>query len=185
MMKIANLTALVFTLSLSLAAIQPTSVMALGLTDILEAGKGHLKDLGDRWNHDDEHVEGDSLYSGTFRDDDIGRDGVHYVDGTVSIVRAESGSDEFYIQLNRDFKAGLAPDLYLYVADRKVVNERSFDKATTLEVSKLKSGSGAQYYKLSSEDIWNTLGETDHLEIVIWCKRFHQYMGAATLTESE
>ena len=168
MMKTANLTALVFTLSLSLAAIQPTSAMALGLTDLLEAGKGHLRDLGDRLTHDEEFVYGSDLATGEFRDDDPGVDAAHWAVGTVSIVSTDEG---IFIQLGEDFKAGLAPDLYIYTADRKVVDERSFKRAKTTEVSMLKSGSGAQYYKIDAIPS----------EVIIWCKRFGQFMGAATV----
>ena len=168
MMKTANLTALVFTLSLSLAAIQPTSAMALGLTDLLEAGKGHLKDLGDRWNHDDQYVAGVVTGRGMFRDDDIGRDPAHWTDGTVRTMYSDGKT---FIQFDDDFRNGLAPDLYVYVANSKVVDESTFWAAEAREVSKLQSGSGAQFYEV----------EGDFSEVIIWCKRFGAFMGAATV----
>ena len=175
MMKTANLTALVFTLSLSLAAIQPTSAMALGLTDLLEAGKGHLRDLGDRLTHDDEYAKGDVVSTSEFRNDDVGRDAVHWANGGLSLV-ADDDDDEYYIQLNSDFRTGPAPDLYIYIAGSKVVDEASFWAAKPLEISKLESGSGAQFYELPEH-----IDVSEHVEVIIWCKRFGAFIGAATL----
>ena len=51
--------ALAFMMSLSAVGGLSTSAMALGFSDLLEAGKGHIKDLGDRWNHEDMYIDGD------------------------------------------------------------------------------------------------------------------------------
>ena len=166
--------ALAFMMSLSAVGGLSTSAMALGFSDLLEAGKGHIKDLGDRWNHEDMYIDGDEQATAMFRDDDIGRDVAHWTDGTVSITRTSDGAD--FIQFHDDFANGLAPDLYVYVADRKVVDEGSFWDANVVEVSKLESGSGAQYYELPVN-----FEDEDHVEIVIWCKRFGAFMGAASV----
>ena len=55
------------------------------------------------------------------------------------------------------------------------MDEGSFWDANVVEVSKLESGSGAQYYELPVN-----FEDEDHVEIVIWCKRFGAFMGAAT-----
>ena len=153
-----------------------TTAQANFLSDALTAVTGHAEDLKDRWTHDDQFVDGTTLASTSFRTTDRGRDGVHYVDGSVSIVWADDG--HVYIQLGEDFKSGLAPDLYIYIADRKVVDEASFDAANTYEIAKLKSGSGAQFYKLPKHADAPMMDM--HLEVLIWCKQIsHQYMGAA------
>ena len=166
--------ALAFMMSLSAVGGLSTSAMALGFSDLLEAGKGHIKDLGDRWSHDDQFIAGDTISTAEFRDDDIGRDAAHWTDGTVRLV--DTG-DSVFIQFEEDFDNGLAPDLYVYVADEEVVDEASFWGANTVEVNKLVSGSGAQYYELPVN-----LEDEDHVEVVIWCKRFGAFMGAATVS---
>ena len=166
--------ALAFMMSLSAVGGLSTSAMALGLTDILEAGKGHLKDLGDRWSHEDVYISGETIATSGFRSDDSGRDSIHWADGTASLVRDASGN--WYVQLGDDFVTGPAPDLYIYVADRKVYDESSFWAADRVELSKLDSGSGAQYYSVDAPG--------EHLELVIWCKRFGAFIGATTLWKS-
>lgn len=167
------LIALSFMMSLSVVGGLSTSATALGLTDILEAGKGHLKDLGDRWNHEDNYISGDVISTSEFRDSDVGRDFIHWANGSVQLVDM---GDAIFIQLGSDFESGPAPDLYIYVADRKVVDEGSFWDSNKVEVSKLQSGSGAQFYELPVD-----IAAEDHIEVVIWCKRFGAFIGAATL----
>lgn len=172
-MKKMNSFVLALSLILSAVAIPHTSVMALGLTDILEAGKGHLKDLTGRLTHEDSYIDGDTINSSEFRKDDIGRDGIHWANGVASLVDM---GDSVFIQLHDDFTTGPAPDLYIYVADRRVYDEGSFWGANTVEVSELMSGSGAQYYELPVDYM-----SEDHIEVVIWCKRFGAFIGAVTL----
>jgi len=171
-----SLIALAFMMSLSAVGGLSTSATALGLTDILEAGKGHLKDLGDRWKHEDEYIGGIEINSADFREDDPGRDPIHWADGTASLVDM---GDSVFIQLDDNFRSGPAPDLYLYVANQRVYDERSFWDAETIEVAKLKSGSGAQFYELPVD-----LNSENHIELVVWCKRFGAYIGAVTLWKS-
>lgn len=173
-MKKLSSIALAFMMSLSVVGGLSTSATALGLTDILEAGKGHLKDLGDRWSHEDSYVSGTTVASSGFRSDDVGRDAIHWADGTASLVMDDSG--RWYIQLQDDFVTGPAPDLYIYVAERKVYDESSFWAANPVELSKLESGSGAQYYSVAAPG--------DHLEVIIWCKRFGAFIGATTVWNS-
>ena len=140
---------------------------------ITDAVTGHVTDIKDRITHDDEYVSGTIVTSAKFRGDDVGRDPAHWTDGTVSLVERDGVR---YLQFADDFNNGLAPDLYIYVADRKVVDEGSFWAAETVEVSKLASGSGAQFYELPAD-----FSVSSDFEVVIWCKRFGAFMGAATL----
>ena len=141
-------------------------------SDIKTAITGHIDDLEDRINHEDTILEGNTLVSGEFRADDPGVDRFHWAAGTASIVTNASG---MYLQLGDDFDTGHAPDLYIYVADSKVVDESSFWSASgRVELAKLESGSGAQVYDLS--------GISDFSEVIIWCKAFGEFMGSATLS---
>ena len=82
-----------------------------------------------------------------------------------------------YVQLNSDFEAGLAPDLYIYVSTSAtpIVDERSFFATTQLELGKLGKGSGASFYEVP--------GGLKPVQVTIWCKRFSQFMGSATLVK--
>ena len=164
------------TLTLSAVAFLSISQMGLATTaqanfldDIGAAISGHTSDIVDRFTHEDEIKEGMYLLTAEFRDDDVGRDAIHWANGSVSFVVAEDG---FFLQLNEDFEAGPAPDLYIYVAEDKVVDEASFWATKTYEVGKVKSSKGASYY-----DVTSMTAQAPH--IVIWCKRFGAFIAAA------
>ena len=143
------------------------------IKDARDAVAGHIDDINERINHEDEHIDGMVIATSEFRRDDVGRDGIHWANGSVSLVSDGSG---LHVQLGGDFESGPAPDLYIYVADQKVVDEGTFWDSETVEISELDSGSGAQHYRLPE-----SLTSQSHLEVVIWCKRFGAFIGAATL----
>ena len=94
----------------------------------------------------------------------------------MSLVWDEA-SDKHYIQLEDNFEAGLAPDLYIYVSTSAtpIVDEKSFFATTQLELGKLGKGSGASFYEVP--------GGLKPIQVTIWCKRFSQFMGSATLVK--
>lgn len=139
----------------------------------LDAITGHIEDITDRINHEDSYAQGSTILSGSFRDDDIGRDLIHWANGSASLIRSAKSD---YIQLGDDFEAGPAPDLYIYTSINKVVDEKTFRMAQTTEIGKLQSGSGAQYYAVSQ-----LFSQQEHKEVIIWCKRFGAFIAAATL----
>ena len=146
-------------------------VNANWLSDIRDAIAGHIDDLEGRINHEDIHIEGMVDSTGKFRSDDIGRDRIHWADGTVFVIIDSEGRR--YIQLDSDFKSGPAPDLFLYVAKEKVFDEISFWEARATEIGKLQSGHGGQFYEVPDGEEFS--------EVIIWCKRFGEFIGAATL----
>ena len=151
---------------------EPASTAQAGLiSDVVDAVAGHVEDAKERITHDDEFIAGTAIASGEFRSDDAGRDSIHWADGSVSVVVNQYGT---FVQLGSDFNSGPAPDLYIYTATSKVVDEESFYNAENLvELGTLQSGSGASYYYV---------GQTDGFtEVIIWCKRFGEYIGAATV----
>lgn len=137
-------------------------------SDVADAIKGHTEDIVSRVIHDDEHIVGTIISNADFREDDVGRDAIHWANGTVSKVEVNG---KLYIQLESNFNSGPAPDLYIYGANQKVFDELSFKQSDPVEISKLKAGSGAQYYEILE----------DHSEIIIWCKRFGEFIGSVTL----
>ena len=144
---------------------------ALSWSDIKEAITGHTTDLIDRYTEDDAFAPGHPYAMSTFREDDIGQDAAHWVRGDVYLMSSQGTN---YVQLGKDFEAGLAPDLYIYASTRAdIVDEESFFDSPQVELGKLIKGTGASFYELP-----------DNLQpksVTIWCKRFSQFMGSANL----
>ena len=144
---------------------------ALSWSDIKEAITGHTTDLIDRYTEDDAFAPGHPSRFGKFREDDVGQDATHWVRGSVYIMQ---GKGTNYVQLGKDFEAGLAPDLYIYASVRAdIVDEESFFDSPQVELGKLIKGTGASFYELPA-----TLQPKS---VTIWCKRFSQFMGSANL----
>ena len=138
--------------------------------DIRDALRGHTIDVIERITHEDQMQSGMYIISTQFRQDDVGRDAIHWANGTISLVLGDD--DNFYLQLHEDFEAGPAPDLYLYIAEDKVVDEDSFHATTVFEVGKLVSSKGASFYEVN--EVPNNMPH-----VVIWCKRFGAFIAAA------
>ena len=134
------------------------------LEDIGAAIGGHIDDVTDRFK-DDEFIPGDRIADFEFT---YSKDSIHYANGTGEIVY-ENG--QAYIQLNEDFAAGLAPDLYIFTSEKRITNQADVNRAVKMNLTKLKKGSGASYYKIDNH--------RNVKSIVIWCKRFNQLMGSA------
>ena len=165
------------------AVVDINSAKAGIFDDVFDAVTGHVTDIKDRITVDEVVIDGKTITSGEFRKDDIGRDPAHWANGTVSVRQADS---KIFLQLESDFESGPAPDLYVYFADRKVVDEGTFWDAKRYEVGKVKRGSGASAYELTDDlrEISKELGlRSAEPEVVIWCKRFGAFIGAASLTK--
>ena len=105
------------------------------------------------------------------------RDRAYWVKGTAQTVR-DFANDKNYVQLQNNFKAGLAPDLYIYISlvDKKIVDEASFNSVEQIELGKLVKGSGASFYEVPAHI------NIQHIQsITIWCKRFGQFMGSTNV----
>ena len=101
---------LILTSSLVLAGL-----LAFGLSGtVRDAVEGHATDITERLTVEDQNADGLVVSYADFRDDDIGRDAAHWVNGSVSLIWDEV-NDKHYIQLEDNFEAGLAPDLYIYL----------------------------------------------------------------------
>ena len=93
---------------------QELSLLAFGLSGtVRDAVEGHATDITERLTVDDQHIDGMLIAYSDFREDDPGNDAAHWVKGSVSLVWDEV-NDKHYIQLENNFEAGLAPDLYIY-----------------------------------------------------------------------
>lgn len=138
--------------------------------DIKDAVTGHYDDYKSR-SLEDMIIDGNKK---KFSVADWSSDSVHYVDGSVSIVEAKDGTK--YVQLNKDFNAGFAPDLYVYLAKGHITSDDQFKgERMKIELGKLIKGEGASYYKIPSY----LNGYVDEeFSVVIHCKRFNEPMGA-------
>ena len=132
-------------------------------TDAWDAITGHVDDVVDR-QKDDEFINGEIIKQSTF---EFTKDSIHWAEGSVEIIKNKDG---YFIQLGKDFEAGLAPDLYIFTSKNKIVNQEDVNNASKDNLKKLVKGSGASYYYIPSKDIKS---------IVIWCKQFNQFMGSA------
>ena len=138
--------------------------------DIADAFTGHVEDVKDRYLTDDQFAEGVKKKM-SFAD--WSSDSIHYVDGSVSIIQNEDGQK--FVQLNEDFSAGLAPDLYVYLAPGHITSDAQFVNGKKLELGKLTKGSGASFYEISK--LLNSY-QDEKFSVVIHCKRFNEPMGS-------
>ena len=171
--KSAIITAAVFVAATAVFIKVATPAYAGLWDDFRDAVSGHVTDIKDRVLNDEVVIDGIVVKTSEFRKDDIGRDNIHWANGSVSAVVSDG---KLYLQLGEDFEAGLAPDLHIYVANAKVVDEKTFWDAETIEISKLSRSKGATAYEIHQMSMYQS-----HLEVVIWCKRFGAFIAAATL----
>ena len=141
---------------------------------IRDAVKGHTDDIIERVTVADAYAPGNVQASNNFRIDDIGRDAAHWANGTVQLKR-DHATGKRYIQLQDNFKAGPAPDLYIYVSKTEtyIVDETSFNQHEQVELGKLSKGSGASFYEVPAGVTVN--------QVTIWCKRFGAFIASTNL----
>lgn len=147
--------------------------------------KGHIDDAISRVlpvDTDDAIISGGILGVGSIDTDAPGQDLVHNASGTISIVSTGIGH---YVQLGNDFTSSPGPDYHVYISlGPKIDDEKDFNLFKSFELGKLERGKGPSNYEVSQE----VLAEIDHLQkfsVVIWCKRFGEYIGSATITWDE
>lgn len=153
---------------LIICAMISTTVHAGWLDDIKTAVGGHISDLKSRFM-DDQVIDGDIIARTQFREEDPGQDMLHHGSGSVYIVNTPTGR---FIQLAPDFFSTPGPDYHVYVSqDTGIDHEDKFVKANQVELGRLIKGSGASYYKLPE----NTLYQS----VTIWCKAFDEFIMSA------
>ena len=166
MNKLLTVLATIVTMFTAIAFFTISNESKAGWFDtIRDAVTGHVEDVIDR-QKDDSFIEGISKKASTFS---WSSDSIHYVDGSVSIIEKDG---QKYVQLGEDFKAGLAPDLYIYLAPGHIDSDADFVNGEKIELGKLVKGSGASFYKIPSS-------LDGKFSVVIHCKRFNEPMGAA------
>ena len=113
--------------------------------------------------------------SSRFRTDAPGQDSVHWGRGGLKYYYAPDGS--ILLELQKDFEVGPGPNLWIYLnRSANIDDEASFaaDDAR-LRLTKLKSFTGSQVYKIKADDFANMKA------ITVWCDSFDQYIASANL----
>lgn len=142
---------------------------AFSFSDIKDAITGHINDAKDRFKND-EIIQGTGIHQSSFT---WSSDSIHYAHGEVEIIKKDN---TLYVQLAKNFSAGFAPDLYIYISKGHIKSDDQFKNNNKIELGKLIKGSGASYYKIPS---FLTQYHNSPFSVVIHCKRFNEPMGAA------
>ena len=170
MNKLLAITGSFVALMLTIAFFTISTESKAGIFDsIKDAVIGHVEDAKDRFK-DDSFIDGVHKKASTFS---WSSDSIHYANGGVSIVKKDG---QKYVQLGTDFSAGLAPDLYIYLAPGHIDSDAEFVNGNKLELGKLIKGSGASFYEIPS---YLNSYQDEPFSVVIHCKRFNEPMGAA------
>ena len=133
-------------------------------SDAWDAITGHIEDIEDR-QKSDKFINGLIESKAKF---EYTKDSIHWAEGSVEVIYKDGLR---FVQLLSDFEAGLAPDLYIFTSNKEIKTQSDLDASTKENLHKLYKGSGASYYEVSG----------DIKSIVIWCKRFNQFMGSAII----
>lgn len=142
------------------------------LDDLSTALGGHFDDLKSRFAAD-QLIDGDIVAQTTFREEDRGQDALHHGSGTVLLINTPEGR---FLQLGPDFSSTPGPDYHVYVSqDINVDHEDRFIKANQVELGRLIKGSGASYYKLPENTVFQS--------VTVWCKAFSEFIVSADFAD--
>lgn len=109
--------------------------------------------------------------SGQFR----GADSAHPASGSVEIVRLKGGGHG--IKFGKDFRSRGGPDLRVWLSEAKDPRTgRAVRNARHVDLDGLKSTSGEQIYRIP-----DNVDLADIQSVVIWCRAFGVFFGAAPL----
>ena len=161
---------------LSLALITGTAQAGL-LDTITTVVGGHVSDAVNRFNAEDQVVQGTVIKEGSIREDDPGQDFLHNAKGSVSLIEKDG---TYYVQLGSDFDSSPGPDYHVYVStSASITKESDFNSTVQHELGELLQGKGASFYEV-------TLPRGVHAKsiqsVTIWCKAFGEFIGSATIS---
>lgn len=138
---------------------------------VLDAIRGHAQDLKARFT-DHRKIDGVVLKRGEIDTKAKGQDILHNSSGTWLLVR--SGND-LYLQSAEDFRSSPGPDYHVYISSSPAIKDNPEFNEEQIEVARLTKPNGAAYYLLETRNI------EDVVSVLIWCKKFKEYIGAADL----
>lgn len=154
-----------FVFTLMLFAMSPTHAQ------ILDALRGHVQDIKSRFS-DHQKIDGQILKTGMIDTKAKGQDLIHNSSGTWSLLRV---GQNLYLQSGEDFRSSPGPDYHVYYSKGAAIKDIDEFSSAQIEVGRLTKPNGASYYLLKTNDI------NDIDSILIWCKRFKEYIGSADL----
>lgn len=154
-----------FVFTLMLFALSPTHAQ------ILDALRGHAQDIKSRFS-EHKKIDGQILKTGMIDTKAKGQDLIHNSSGTWSLLRV---GQNLYLQSGEDFRSSPGPDYHVYYSKGAAIKDIDEFSSAQIEVGRLTKPNGASYYLLKTNDI------NDIDSILIWCKRFKEYIGSADL----
>ncbi len=140
---------------------------------ILEAITGHANDIKARFSRNT-FINGETLKQGDIDTTAKGQDLIHNSSGTWLLIRA---GNDLYLQSAANFKSSPGPDYHVYISKSAAIKDNSEFDSKQVEVSRLLKPNGAAYYKLTATNA------EDVKSVLIWCKKFKEYIGSADLIE--
>ncbi len=138
---------------------------------ILDALRGHAEDARSRFA-ENRVIAGETVKRGDIDAAAKGQDLLHNSSGTWTVVRV---GGELYLQSGENFRSSPGPDYHVYVSRAAAITDNDQFDAKQIEVGRLTKPNGAAYYKLPSSDLEGVNS------VLIWCKRFKEYIGSADL----
>lgn len=138
---------------------------------LFDAIGGHFKDLQGRFS-EHQFIEGQKLKSGQIDESAKGQDLLHNSSGTWSLLSVDG---VLYLQSSKDFASSPGPDYHIYVSSKEAIEDNDQFTDDQIEVGRLKKPNGAAFYRLKTQD------PTEVQSVLIWCKQFKEFIGAADL----
>jgi hypothetical protein len=154
-------------LFLSVFLLLPISASA----QLLDAIRGHAQDLKSRFE-DNQKLEGEVLKRGQIDKNAKGQDLIHNSSGEWSLIKV---GNQLFLQSSEDFRSSPGPDYHIYISGKPAIKDNDEFSAQQIEVSRIKKPNGAAFYLLKTQN------PEDINSVLIWCKRFKEYIGSADL----
>jgi hypothetical protein len=154
-------------LFLSVFLLLPISASA----QLLDAIRGHAQDLKSRFE-DNQKLEGEVLKRGQIDKNAKGQDLIHNSSGEWSLIKV---GNQLFLQSSEDFRSSPGPDYHIYISGKSAIKDNDEFSAQQIEVSRIKKPNGAAFYLLKTQN------PEDINSVLIWCKRFKEYIGSADL----
>jgi hypothetical protein len=141
-----------------------------------DAISGHVNDVKARFA-EGAVVQGKVIKTSNLRDDLPGTDAVHYGTGTVTL---EEKDGAYYVQFAEDTKISFAPDLNIYISKvGDIVDEEGYKNLQLIHLGEMTKPNGASFYKLPDD-----VKPADVHSVLVWCRRFSEFMSSANFKES-
>lgn len=132
---------------------------------------GHASDIKARFA---EHktIEGRVLKKGEIDTAAKGQDSLHWSSGNWSLVEVDG---VLYLQSAENFRSSLGPDYHVYISAYPAIKDNDQFSDDQIVIGALAKPNGAAYYRLATTDPMRVQS------VLIWCKKFGEYIGAADL----